>query len=148
MTGSETKTVTTKFKHPKATLQKKKGGAFPLSRWDPNWRKPDTMLWRGNNALTCRETGNYQTPNSPLRRAGEGSRGTGPHPAPSVSGHKPAWASSGSALSPVHLSCLDHVSLHEELGNNNSNYYRIKSNVPAAGTELEEVHRAPDRRQG
>jgi len=45
MTGSKTKTVTTKFKHPKATLQKnKQGGAFPLSRWDPNWRKLSITL--------------------------------------------------------------------------------------------------------
>lgn len=125
MTASETKTVTTKFKHPKATLQKKIRGAFPLSRWDPNWRKPNITLrlgvgggGGGINALTCRETGNYQIPNFLLRQEGEG---TGPHPAPIANSCKPAWASSASALSAVQLPCLDHACLHEELGN--KNYY-------------------------
>lgn len=44
-----------------------------------------------------------------------------------MTGRKPAWASSGSALSSVQP-CLDHPRLHEELGNNH-HYYRIKSNA-------------------
>lgn len=46
-------------------LRTRKGGSFPLSRWDSNWKKPNAMIL-GINALCCCETRNYQTPNLPL----------------------------------------------------------------------------------